>query len=331
MSGLTREEGFVLEMAHVALGLKPTYDAQALLTGAVEPPAKLGPTAREVLSDTLAKGVVYALAHKGGWRSEAGKRLWERLPDVALEFSGASISLLRFMLQQPQGAAGGPELAFEHPKVGDVLLLALALRHLADGGLENPLRTRTAVRNQALCWLVAPEVLAPVGPPPKLDFDTPAVRLALAGWQGFLAQRWSAAQALHAEHTSPDAMRALGKAQDLVLTGVLESLELPRRADAGFVLDAAASHVGPQVKAETYGGKLSAEAPLRERSEARKAAGALLRAVQRLRGWDQEHRSTRFVDDSYEQAQALVRAWERFGHERFEQAQALLQALERPV
>lgn len=331
MSALTREEGFILEMAHVALGLKPTYDAQALLTGAVEPPAKLGPTAREVLSDTLAKGVVHALAHKGGWRAEAGKRIWERLPDVALEFSGASISLLQFMLKVPQGAAGGPELAFEHPRVGDVLLLALALRHLADGGLENPLRSKPAVRGQALCWLVAPEVLAPLGPPPKLDFDTPPVRLALAGWQGFLAQRWSLAESLHAEHTSVEAMLALGRAQERVLAGVLESLELPRRADAGFVLDAAAAHLGPDVKVDAYGGKLTADAPLRERSEARKAAGALLRAVQRLRAWDQEHRSTRFVDDSYEQAQALVRAWERFGHERFEQAQALLQALERPV
>jgi hypothetical protein len=67
---------------------------------------------------------------------------------------------------------------------------------------------------------------------------------------------------------------------------------------------------------------LDANAPLRERLKARQAAGALLRAVLHLRTWDSEHRTVRFIDDGYDEAQRLVRAWEALGDAGFRAVEA---------
>jgi hypothetical protein len=88
----------------------------------------------------------------------------------------------------------------------------------------------------------------------------------------------------------------------------------------------------PQLRrGEDLVASLSSTSPLRERGEARRAAGALLRALARLRAWDAEHRSVRFFDDDYPQAQRLVKDWERFGDAGFRQAERLLSELENPV
>ena len=73
---------------------------------------------------------------------------------------------------------------------------------------------------------------------------------------------------------------------------------------------------------------LDPEASLRERSEARQQAGALFRAVQRLEQWDQLHRGTRFIDDGYEAAQAMVKDWERLGPAGFRAAEQVVAELE---
>jgi hypothetical protein len=82
----------------------------------------------------------------------------------------------------------------------------------------------------------------------------------------------------------------------------------PRRDLAAFVIEAAAaSGLSPEPR------KLDRSASLAIRSEARLAAGSLLRAVAHWRAWDQEHRGVRFFDDGYDRAQVLLAHFERLG------------------
>ena len=73
---------------------------------------------------------------------------------------------------------------------------------------------------------------------------------------------------------------------------------------------------------------MALDAPLRERTEARRRAAAMLRSLGRLREWDQQHRSVRFIDDGYALAQRLVVDWERLGERGFTRAAHLVTELD---
>lgn len=328
---ISRQESWVLEAAHVALGLHRPYESEPMLATSSAPAEKLGPTAQRVLKDTLAKGVVLSLARFGGWQHRAQGRLWER-PLEALHFTQATVALLQWMVRNALGSGVAMQLAVPPKSPGDVLVLALALRHLADVQLAGTLAQQPGVRAEAVCWLVAPEVLALHGPAPKLDFTTPAATLALGGWSGLLASRWAAMETHARTITQAATLASLGDGQRAVLRALMQGCApIERHGELTFVLEAAAPYLGPDARAEQWGERLSPDESLRDRHAARVASGAMLEAVVALRAWDQLHRSTRFIDDGYDLAQQLVRDWERFGHARFEKAAQILGELERPL
>jgi len=67
--------------------------------------------------------------------------------------------------------------------------------------------------------------------------------------------------------------------------------------------------------------------PLRERSEARRRAGAVFRALTRLGERREQLALVRFFEDGYEDAQCLLGSWEDFGRDGFGRAKDVVQAL----
>jgi hypothetical protein len=86
--------------------------------------------------------------------------------------------------------------------------------------------------------------------------------------------------------------------------------------------------VTPERKVDDFTRSMSLDAPLRERTDARRRSAALMRALAILRAWDQEHRSVRFIDDGYDLAQRLVADWERLGERGFSKAAELVAELD---
>jgi hypothetical protein len=149
-------------------------------------------------------------------------------------------------------------------------------------------------------------------PVPPLEVE--AWAFPVEALRGLLARAWVAAERLKREAVEPALLRRVGEAQTRVLEQFLDAVDAAgRRGLATFLVDAAVEVLaGAQGPAEA-GRALSGQAPLRDRTEARRAAGGLVRALGRLEAWDQEHRALRFFEDGYPAAQALVKDWGRLG------------------
>jgi hypothetical protein len=108
---------------------------------------------------------------------------------------------------------------------------------------------------------------------------------------------------------------SLGQAR--VLDAMLAAArDLRSRASLTFLLEAGKKVLSAQMGAQGYGSSLSNRTSMRERSEARLASGSLLRGLLKIGALDSEHRQTRFTDDGYDAAQALVARWEAAGPSR---------------
>lgn len=330
-AAVTQSEAHLLMLARCAVGQVPTVDVLRLLASSVTPPSTLGPTARRLLADTLGRGTVLALARQGGWREGPGGRLWERRPAPALHFSGSMVRLFQWLLRTPLGDPGAAPLALTEPlTLGESVVVTLLLDALRGTGWESVLARQAVVRSSPLVVLAHLGELsrtAPLEPLPHLEVAQLAV--AIEGLRGLFKRSWVAAERAKHEVTDPAVLLRMGEAQARVLASYLDAVDVAgQRGLATFLVDAAAEWLDGVTSADDLVRGLSPEAPLRERSAARKAAGALLRALTRLREWDREHRGVRFIDDGYDEAQALVRAWECLGEQRFEQAAAIVRQLD---
>ena len=228
---VTRAEGHLLTLARVAVGVVPPADALRLLVSPVMPPGQLGPTARALLSETLARGT--ALSHAA--------------------------------------------------------LLGRATRFVAT---------------------------------PR--FDLAALRPWVSNLRGFLTGAWLWAERLKHETSAVDELARMGQAQGVVLDAFLDAVGEGARPLASFLVDVAVR----SFEAPPTTSALAPSGPLRERQEARRHAGAPWRALARLHAWDAQHRLVRFIDDGYDEAQALVADWARLGEPGFARAAALVASLD---
>lgn len=326
MIAVTRAEANLLTLARVAVGAVPPIDAMRLLVTPVTPPAKLGPTAREVLADTLARGTVLGLARSGGWV----ERSWER-STPPLEFTPNVVRLLSWLLSTPLSEHDVQPLVLPRPPTpAEDALLTMLIDRLRGSGCDAAIARQLEVRRWPLTTLAHAAFLAKevgLDEAPPLDVKT------LAPWLESLrvlfARSWLAAERAKRDVVAVDAVLRMGRAQGLVLSAALSALDAGGRRDlATFLVDVAVSFFSTARTADELTRSMSTDAPLRERIEARRAAGATWRALARLREWDQAHRNVRFIDDGYEQAQRLVRDWERLGERGFSAAAGLVQSLD---
>jgi hypothetical protein len=330
-AAVTRAEANLLTLARVAVGAYPAQDALRLLVSSASAPDRLGPTARALLSDTLARGTVATLARSGGWMRDGGKRLWERHGPPPLHFTGNLVRLFRWMLANPLTAPDLPPLALEGAlTLGEQIVVVTLLAQLRQTGCESALARQAAVRRAPLMVLAHAADLARVAPLDEVPaFDALALAPVVEGLRAALARAWVAGERIKGDQERPEVLSAIGRAQAAVLESFLAAIDAAgQRQLAGFLVDAAVCWLATPRVADSYVRGLSRDAPLRDRTEARRHAAAFLRALERLHAWDREHRAVRFIDEGYELAQRLVKDWERLGEQGFATAARLVRELD---
>ena len=324
---VTRAEAYLLTMARVAVGVVPPMDAMRLLVTSVTPPPKLGPTARRALSDTLARGSVLSLARQGGWLKDGPLRLWERHAAPPLAFSGNSVRLFSWLLTTPLAESDASPLLFKGPvTVAEDFLVALSIDRLRGTGCDSLLARQLSIRKLPLTALAHAGLMArEVGLDEVPKFDVPLLAPFVEGLRALLSRSWLSAERSKRDLTAPDMLSRVGRAQADVLDAWLSAIDHAGRRDlATFLIDTASAWLAAERTGDELTRSMSPDAPLRERTEARRRAAAMLRSLGRLREWDQQHRSVRFIDDGYALAQRLVVDWERLGERGFTRAANLV-------
>lgn len=328
---VSRAEANLLTLARVAVGAVPAMDAMRLLVTSVTPPPKLGPTARAALADTLSRGAVVSLAKQGGWFAEGKQRLWERSGAPPLAFTGNTVRLFSWMLSSPLAEPDVAALTFKGKlTVAEDFLVALLLERLRGTGCEAALCQQLVLRELPLTTLAHAGPLAREVPLDEVPtFEVATLAPWLEGLRALIARSWISAERAKRDLTTPDALARVGRAQGEVLAAFFKAIDAAGRHDlATWLIDATASWLSVERTAEELTRSMSLDAPLRERTEARRRAAAMLRGVATLREWDQQHRAVRFIDDGYELAQRLVADWERLGERGFSRAAALVAELD---
>lgn len=328
---VTRAEATVLTLARVAVGLVPAHDALRLLVTSLAPPAKLGPTAREALADTLSRGLVLALARQGGWLGLDASRLWERGALPPLHFTGNMVRLLSWLVSTPLGEREVPPLVLEGALTpAEQAVVTVLLDRLRGSGCELAVARQVVLREAPLVALAHPVALAgglPFDAPVR--FDLSALAPFVEGLRVLLARSWVAAERAKRELIAAEDLVRVSRAQASVLEAWLRDVDAAGRRDLATFLVDAAVEVLPELRhGDALAQGLRQDAPLRERTEARRAAGAFLRSLATLREWDQAHRAVRFIDDGYDVAQKLVKDWERLGDAGFSRAAELVAELD---
>lgn len=327
---VTQAESNLLTLARAAVGVIPAGDVIRLLVTSVAPPPKLGPSARRVLSDTLSRGTMLSLARQGGWRVDAGKRLWERHQAPALEFTANIVRLLQWMLRTPMAEAEAGALQLKGAlTVAEEVVVVQLFERLKGTGCEWALARQPAIRTSALMQLAHAAELGRDGLDAVAPLDLKVHAVAIDGLRELLARSWLGAEKQKRDVISPEQMIQIGDAQTRVLDHFFDVVNKgDQRRLSTFLIDGAIEWLAKPRTADDYVRSLGTDAPLRDRTEARRQAGAFMRSLSRLRAWDQEHRAVRFIDDGYEMAQALVKDWERMGENNFNAAERLVGELD---
>jgi len=326
-----------LARALLGPGAPAGSEVRAVLSGSRTMPPRISSACEEMLRDTLAR-LWPALWRRGGARPGASVgggqvrrgRIWERHAPVGLAFSRATLQLLRWLIAMPLSATTG-RAAAQRPAVtgvpgieplekaaltvGDQVMIYLALDAASGTQSAVTLAAQPLVRAAPLAWLGFAELLGAALPPGPPSFDAlcaGAGAIVVESLTGHLAQRWREVELGKRALTAPEALVALGAAQDATLHGFLAACDRHRRRDlAGFVVDAAAPLLAREIAPTPA--MLDPTTPLSRRLAARVAAGALLRGVMTWAEWDGSHRGVRFIDDDYAIAQLLLARFEPIG------------------
>lgn len=323
---VTRAEGNLLTLARVAVGIVPPIDAMRLLVAPVTPPSRLGPTAREVLTDTLARGTVLSLARSGGWVD----RSWQRITPP-LEFTPNIIRVFSWLLSTPLSEADVAPLVLPAPPTpAEDALVAMLIDRLRGSGCDVAISSQLEFRRWPLTTIAHAAFLARNVP---RDEGTTIDVATLAPWleslRTLLARSWLAAERSKRDIVAVDAISRMGRAQHVVLNSLLDALHAANRHDlATFLIEVGVSFLSKPRTADELTRSMGSDAPFRERTEARRAAVSTWRALATLRVWDQQHRNVRFIEDDYELSQRLVRDWERLGERGFNAAASLVQSVD---
>jgi len=283
----------------------------AILCRARALPPAISTTCAELMRETLAH-VWPALWRRGGLAgTQPGSRIWERYPPVGLTFSAATLQLLRWLVATPLAASRSmlPPLAAAPLTIGDQVMAYFALEAAAGTSAQAAIAAQPLVRAAPLAWLGFAELFGDSSPPELGGLCHGAGAIVVEALTGELARHWRAVELTKRAIEAPNALIALGAAQDAALGGFLAACDRHRRRDlAAFVIDAAAPLL--QRGIAPLPTRLDPSATLASRSAARVAAGALLRGVMIWARWDQAHRGVRFIDDDYAVAQRLLARFE---------------------
>jgi hypothetical protein len=199
------------------------------------------------------------------------------------------------------------------------VVATLLLDQLRGTGWEGALAAQGPLRSCPLVVLAHAAELGRAAPLEALPPFEPGLDFAIEALRGLLAHAWAAPERLKREVTEPPVLRRVSEAQARVLEAFLASLDGPgRRQLATFLVDATVELGRGSHGFAEAGRSLASQAPLRERTLARRAAAAVPRALGVLEAWDREHRGVRFFEDGYPQAQALVKDWGRLGPDGFQ-------------
>ncbi len=336
-------EEFFEELPQVAASEKDLLDmAQAVIAphatdvwGVMCRTRKLPPHVSEtfewLLGDTLSK-VWHALWRRGGTEPGASLdngnvkrgRIWQRHPVTPLEFSPATLRLLRWLVQT-QFPVDTTKLPAEPLTIGDQVMLYLALGAAHGTPAFATLATQPLVRAAPLAWLGFFDSIP--GAPPAFDsLVEGAGAIVVEALSGELARHWQTVELEKRIMESPDALIDLGQKQDAVVRGFMTACDKVKRRDlALFLVDAAAVALARNLS--PMPAQLDPTTTMSARAQARIAAGALLRAVTAWAEWDRQHRGVRFIDDDYAAAQYLLGRFERIQSAGVDRANAWLSEL----
>ena len=347
MQTVSRFEANLLRLLWYFLRREPPERALPLLENRCVAPPCLHRNAVRLIQDTLAKGCVFLLARRGGWRRErflrgervVEGRLWERTPpaELGLAFSVHTLGFLIWITaNRPSDTARPWIVPEEELTLGDRLLLYFAhegLRNLAEGLGASVLRTQEPFVRHALCWLAFPEdyATAPTGTRPNFaPWTIGAGGFMLEALQAELARRWIEVESNKERLTDPQVMRALGMSQERVLTAFLDALEQAGRMDlARFLLQAAASLLGTHAHAGMWTDKLNMTGQrVADRAATYQAATIFLRTLDRLQTWERRARGVGYFDEGYAASQLWKTDWQQVqGDFLIERARAIVRQL----
>lgn len=321
-------ESDLIVLARALIAPSPTEACAMMYRARALAPA-ISPACEALLGDALAH-VWPALWRRGGIEPAASAadgairrgRMWERHAATGLAFSATTLRLLRWLLATPLAlpTANAPvrsvlQVSDERSPgamtmtIGDQVMVYLALDAAAGTPAQAAIAAQPLVRAVPLARLGFAELFG-TAPLPALDGLCEGTgALVVEALAGELARRWRTVELAKRAIAAPDALIAIGAAQDAVLGGFMAACDQLRRRDlAGFVIHAAAPLLARGIAPVPE--RLHTTATLSSRAAARVAAGALLRGVVRWAAWDQAHRGVRFLDDDYAATQLLLARFE---------------------
>ena len=323
MIRLSSAEHGIVSMAR-ALVDRPGGPVRGLLYHPMLPAGYLSSDARCLIDEALAFGWVEVLARAGGWRRRDGGRLWHRYRDVAMSFSRFAPQLIEWLATAPARSAR-PPLEATPETAGDRLLCFLAARLAESAGCQW-LIGEPAIAGTWLVQVGFARSLAAIGADPEpaaLDLDDPAERLVVDGLGDLLARRLVDLERSRSTLLDLDAVIAAGRLQAAAL-GALAAATEEHPELARFVFEAAAAIAeAPPVYAEAIG-----PGSVAERSAARAAAAAFIRALDPWRRRAEAARAVRFFEDDFERSQQVLRLWETLGDRRHARLVAIADELE---
>jgi hypothetical protein len=348
MQSVSRFEANLLRLLWFFLHREPPERALPLLEQRCAVPTCLHRNAIRLIEDALAKGCIWLLARRGGWRRERflrsdrviEGRLWQRTPpaELGLRFSAHTLRFLIWITaHRPSDKGSAWRVAEDQLTLGDRLLLYFAhegLRNLTEGLGAPALRTEEPFVRHALCWLAFPEdfTAAPTGTRPNFAPWTDGVGACiLEALQPELVRRWIEVESSKDRIAGPQAMRVLGLAQERVLTAFLDAVEQAGRMDlARFLLQAAAALLGPHAHAGMWTAKLNFTGlRVADRAATYQASTIFLRTLDRLQTWERRARGVGYFDEGYAASQLWKTDWERVQGDRLiERAHAIVQQLD---
>ncbi len=347
MKVVSRFEASLLRILHFFLGQSPPQQAVPLVQSRVSPPACLSRVAVELVEDTLAKGCTLFLARSGGWQKGrfvrddrvASGRLWERTPpdELGLKFSRLPLDFLIWITSRdPREEAATWTAPAAELTPADWLFFFLVYRALrTESELIRALAGQVGIQSNVLCRLAYAEDFPATEADAELCYEIWTSGIGgciLEALQPMLAGHWLALESGKGRMIDGLALRALGEAQERVLDGFLDALERARRLDlADFLLQASALLLTPGARAHLWVNDVVRTAPQRlaDRMEMQRAALALVRQVDRFRGWERQARSVGYFDEGYQAGQLTKEAWEQYGGDALHgRAQAIIHELD---
>jgi hypothetical protein len=300
--------------------------------------ATIGPTAKRILEDTLAKGIVKTLARLGGARSRirpdiasAPSRVFEVREPPKLVFGPYTFELLRWLIQSPLVSRAVPALEATPKTIADELVAYLALRLVEGQRFASALALQPALRTP-LTWLGFARSFSDAAFEGSFDALVASATI-VECLELDLARRWTeSTRWISTEELEPERAHRIVTNENAVLEAWLDAIERASRWDlAQFLVDAGASalrNTGVQELAARAAPRVVQEGALRIRAESRQRSGALFRALRRIGARRDVLAHVGFIDDGYDHAQATLQAWSALDRDAFARAADVVAALE---